>query len=107
MVRFFNLMTDSTLDVASRQESTAYLLTALLGEKAMEGSELQELLEKRLGVHFTSNLLSFQSERLTTLDRGERKLLRDATRGLGEFLDMNARRFNEEPRIWMPVSYLP
>lgn len=111
LVRFFNVMTDSTLDTSSLKESTANLLEALTGEKVPPGEEVQELLELRLGVHFTTNLLSFELDQLAALGSEERGLLqdniRDAAGALADFLDMNTSRFNTEPRIWMPVSYLP
>ncbi|MCP4201015.1 MAG: hypothetical protein GY769_03685, partial [bacterium] len=111
LVRFFNTMTDYSLDAVSLLESMANLLEAMIGEDLRETAELQELLEKQLGIHFTTNLLSFPLERLATLDPRQRLLLqeriRNATVALADFLDMNVHRFNKDPRLWMPVSYLP
>ncbi len=111
LVRFFGVMTDTALDATLLQESMANLLEALIGENLREGVELQELLEKRLGIHFTTNLLSFDLEYLATLDRAKRSLLqtriRNATADLADFHERNNRRFNREPRVWMPVRFLP
>ncbi len=111
LVRFFNVITDSTLDATKLQDSMEGLLEALTGESLREGVELQELLEKRLGIHFTTVLLNFELDQLATLDPVTRSLLekriRKAAADLANFLDMNTRRFNTEPRIWMPVKYLP
>ena len=111
LVRFFNTLTDSSFDTVSLLESMANLLEAMIGEDLSEAAELQELLEKRLGIHFTTNLLSFPLEHLATLGPRERVLLqeriRNATIALADFLDMNVHRYNKEPRLWMPVSYLP
>ena len=68
-------------------------------------------MEKRYDIHFTTSLLSFDLEHLETLSPAEQSLLQDrireSTRALADFLDMNTRHFNKEARIWMPVSYLP
>ncbi len=111
LVRFFSMMTDSNLDATTLRKSMAGLLEALTGEHLREGIELQELLEKRLGIHFTTTLLSFDLDHLPTLDPVKRSLLqqriREATAALAEFYERNVTRFNTEPRIWMPVSFLP
>ena len=111
LVRFFNNMTDSTLSARALRESTARLLEAMIGENLEDRVEVQELLEKRYDIHFTTSLLSFDLEHLETLSPAEQSLLQDrireSTRALADFLDMNTRHFNKEARIWMPVSYLP
>ncbi len=111
LVRFFDVMSDSTLDPTSLRESMAILLKALTGEEVSEDVELQDLLETGLGVHFTTNLLSFDIDLLASLSPRERLLLqeriRTATVAMADFLEMNNSRFAKEPRIWMPVEYLP
>ncbi|MCP4545749.1 MAG: TIR domain-containing protein [bacterium] len=92
LVRFFDGMTDSTLDAALLRESV-------------------KLLEELLGIHYTSKFLGCELERLTALSPEERSQLRERIRtttgALADFLDLNAKRFNTEPRIWMPVEFLP
>lgn len=113
LVNFFSGLTDFTLSGPKLRDSTAQLLRALIGENLEEGAELQELLEKRLGIHFRTNFLDFELEYLEALreDSVELELLREriesSTNALADFLVMNARHFNKEPRIWMPVNYLP
>jgi hypothetical protein len=111
LVRFFNVMTDTALDAKALRESMANLLGTLAGENLRGSVDLQELLEKRLGIHFTTNLLSIELDYLSSLDPRERLLLQDrirnATVALADFLDINTNRFRREPRVWMPVTYLP
>ncbi len=111
LVRFFDLLTDSGLRPASRQRRLAGLLEEALGREVDPDVELQGLLERHLGLRFTSNLLSFELRHLAALDPGERLRLqariRDATTGLEDFLEIHADRFAAETRIWMPESYLP
>lgn len=111
LLRFFNGLNDSALSTAALQATTASLLEALTGERLDPGAEIQELLEKRLGIHFTTNLLSFPLEQLALFGPEDLGLLQDgihsSTIALADFLDMNSQRFDKEPRIWMPVSYLP
>ena len=111
LVRFFGQLTDSTLNIEDLQDTTANILEAFIGEEFAEDVELQELLEKRLGIHFTTNILSFELELLSRMGPKELTLLQDnirnASSALADFLEMNTVRFSEETRIWMPVSYLP
>lgn len=111
LVRFFGVLTDSTLDAAALRESVRNLLEAFTGENLSQSEELQELLEKKLGIHFTTNLLDFELERLVKLSPEERSELQESIRkaaaSLAVFLDENTLRFNKEPRIWMPVELLP
>lgn len=113
LVNFFSSITDVALSGQRLRSSTAQLLEALIGEKFEENVELQELLEKRLGIHFRTNFLDFELEYLEGLESDSvelmflRERIESATGALADFLEMNARHFNKEPRIWMPVNYLP
>ena len=111
LLRFFNNLVRSNLDSKDMRESTAQLLGALVGESFDEHMELQEMLEKRLGIHFTTPFLSFELERLSTLSDSEKAILRSrlesAAAALGDFMEINARRLNGGQKIWMPVNYLP
>ncbi len=111
LVNFFNEMVDTSLDPTKLRENMVMQLEALTGENLEEGVELQELLEKRLGIHFTTTLLSFDIDHLPSLDPVKRVLLqeeiRKATAALADFHEQNLTLFNKEPRLWMPVSVLP
>ena len=104
-------MTDTSLGIALLQEGITSQLEALTGEDLRSGIELQELLEKRLGIHFTTTLLSFELDQLATFDPARRALLQQrilsATADLADFYEMNYRLFEKQRRVWMPVRYLP
>jgi hypothetical protein len=111
LIRFFDGLLGSSLDTKNMRESMAVLLEALIGEKPPEDAALQDLLEKRLGVHFSTNLLDFNLDRLVKMDSVKKSLLQEKIRtsnvALAGFYDENLKRFESEPRIWMPVSLLP
>ena len=111
LVRHFNDMADSAFDSKQLQDSTAKLLEALTGENVATDVEVQELIEKRLGLHFTTNFLSYELDQLSTLGPEERLALeekiRNATSAIAGFIERNARRFDRQHRLWMPLSLLP
>ncbi len=111
LVRHFTDMADSAFDSASLRESTAQLLTALTGDPAAENAEVQQLVEQRLGIHFKTSFLSHELDQLINFSEPKRLELeakiRDSTAALADFIERNNERFDQEHRIWMPVSLLP
>ncbi|MCP3964215.1 MAG: VWA domain-containing protein [bacterium] len=111
LVLVFNLLADSALDVTALRHGVRELVQAFLGERIEAGTELQELVEKRLGLHFRTNLLGMSLEGFGAMPATERRLLqkRIETAGtrLSRFLETATPRFERSASIWMPVSILP
>jgi hypothetical protein len=111
IVRFFSIMGNVTADVEALKKSAQKNLEAMLGEKIPNDAELQELIEKRLGINFNKNLLAFNLEWFSGLVPKERmslqKRIQIAGDKLGSFLESNTPEFNKEPMLWMSMSYLP
>lgn len=111
LVLFFNLLADSALDAASLGHGVRELVQAFLGERIEPGTELQEVVEKSLGLHFRTLLLGMSLESFAAMPEDDRRLLQDriATAGarLSRFLETAAPRFERSPAVWMPISILP
>lgn len=111
LIRFFNGLLDVSLEPGILQEGIAQILGAILGEHFDKNLEIQELLEKRLQIHFTTNILDFPPDMLYVLTPEEhesmRSLIQNSVIAMADFLDMNQTTFQQQRRVWMPVSYLP
>lgn len=92
-------------------ESASQILQSIAAEQLASNQEIQELLEFEMGIGFPSNFLSFPLEALPLLTAEEWELLVDrlhtSTISMASFLDENSTRYDKEPYIWMPTSYLP
>ncbi|MBI4651420.1 VWA domain-containing protein [Candidatus Desantisbacteria bacterium] len=86
-------------------------LKSILGEDIPTDIEIQELIEKRMGIHFNTNLLTYSMESLLNLPRFERveiaRQIKRAERKITNFLEAAARDFRENKQVWMELSYLP
>jgi hypothetical protein len=111
LVRFFSIMGDVSADVKSLIGSTKKNLEAMIGEKIPKDAELQDIIEKRLGINFNNNLLAFNLEWFAGLNPKQRvtlqKRIQTAGNKLSSFLESATPEFNKEPMVWMRMSYLP
>lgn len=111
LVNFFNAMIDTPLDASSLKAAAAREIGALIGEQLADDEELQDVLERRYALHFSTSFLNYDLDHLATLSRRQQLLLqeslRDATGALVDYYEMNAERLGSQSQIWMPVSYLP
>lgn len=97
-------MSDSTLDSSALVDGTTKALEALVDKRLSEGVNVQSILEKRLGIRFTTDLLSLELSQLDALVPEKRAQLREVADMLDDVLKD---RFAEKPRIWLPVAYFP
>ncbi len=111
LARFFNLVGNVTADVDTLTKSAKENLEAMLGEKIPDDAEIQELIEKKLGIHFNRNLLAFNFEDFAGLVPVERVSLQKRIQSAGDkltsFVEASTVEFNKEPLLWMRISYLP
>ena len=111
LIAFFNLLADTGSSLEDMTKGVKENLEAMLGEDISADAEIQELIEKRLGIHFKTNLLAFPLEYLAGLTPKERvsisKRIQEASGKLSSFLEAKSGHFNKEPMAWMRLSYLP
>jgi hypothetical protein len=111
LFRFFKEMGESPPDCNTLIRTVRENLQALLGEKIDEQAEIQELIEKRTGVHFQHGILTFRPDHLCGLSSAERnelqKRMREASGRLAAFLEAAAARFQQQQLVWMKLSLLP
>jgi hypothetical protein len=86
-------------------------LRGFLGENISETIEVQELLEKSLGVTFPSTLLASNLQYIGSLsqrDRREYQLrIRERAELLGKEIERQSTTLNRDGQAWIPVSVLP
>ena len=111
LITFFSLLADSSISCDDLRNGVRENLKAMLGEEIDDRAEVQELIEKKLGVHFRTTLMSFSLEYLCALSPRERLQLQgrigEAGGKLSNFLEVATAEFNKTPRVWMKLSYLP
>ncbi len=111
LITFFSLLSDSSVACDDLRSGVRENLKAMLGEDIDERAELQELIEKKLGIHFRTTLMGFSLEYLCGLSPRERLQLQqrigEAGGKLSSFLEVATADFNKKPQAWMKLSYLP
>lgn len=111
LITFFSLLSDSSVSCDDLRSGVRENLKAMLGEEIDDRAELQELIEKKLGIHFRTTLMGFSLEYLCGLSPKERlqlqKRIGEAGGKLSSFLEVATADFNKKPQAWMKLSYLP
>lgn len=111
LIRLFNILSDMSLDGTTIKQAARTNLEAMIGERIPKNAEIQELIEKRMGLHFNSNILSFSFELFDGLVPKEKARLQSrigrAGKKLSNFLESAASDFHKQPLVWMKLSYLP
>lgn len=111
LVAFFRLLSDTSASCDDLKGSVVANLRTMLGEDIDAGAELQELVEKQLGVHFNTAILSFSLEHLCGFTPKERLALQsrigEAGGKLANFLEAATPELNKQSQTWMKLSLLP
>ncbi|MCP3964214.1 MAG: VWA domain-containing protein [bacterium] len=111
LITFFSLLSDSSVSCDDLRSGVRENLKAMLGEDIDHRAELQELIEKKLGIHFRTTLMGFSLEYLCGLSPRERlqlqKRIGEAGGKLSSFLEVATADFHKAPQAWMKLSYLP
>lgn len=111
LVNFFRLLSDTSANCDDLKRSVTENLKTMLGESIDPDAEIQELIEKKLGIHFRTSLLSFSLEYLCGLVPKERldlqKRIGEAGGKLSNFLEVATPEFNRQHQTWMKLSLLP
>ncbi len=116
LIRMFNYLVEvggieDEISGSDMAKAVTENLKAILGEDIPEDTELQEIVEKKMGIHFNTNLLAYSMESLFNLPREERliivKQIKTAEQKIENFLEAAASEFNINEQVWMELSYLP
>jgi len=111
LIRIFNYLGEVGTSGEILTKAVLENLQAILGEKLEKNSEIQEIIEKKLGIHFNTNLLAFDVDLLFAMTPKERlatgKRLKEAGGKIANFLEASTSEFNKNGQAWMEMSYLP
>ena len=111
LIDLLNILARTSIDCGELLELASQSLATIIGEKFDRGEEVQSLIQKRLGIHFTSGLLDFKLEYLCGLTPNERLAIQgrihDGADRLANFQEAHISDFDKTPLVWMPVAILP
>lgn len=111
LINLYSVLGVTGVDADSFLTSAGEAIAALAGEDYDEKDSISEIVKKKLGVEFRSELLNFDLQYLTSLVPAERlkfsKRIQDAGNTLGHYFEAHLSEFDRTPSVWMPVSALP
>jgi len=111
LVNLYSILGTTGLDADSFLQSAAEAIAAIAGENYNKDDSISEIIRKKLGINFRSELLNFNIEYLSSLVPAERlkftKRIQDAGNQLGQYLEANLAEFDTSPAVWMPIAALP
>lgn len=111
LINLYSVLGTTGLDADSFLQSAGEAISAIAGEEFDKKDTIAEIVRKKLGIKFRSELLSFNLEYLTAMAPGERlkftKRIQDAGNTLGQYLEAHLAEFDSLPSVWMPTAALP
>lgn len=111
LVNLYSVLATVGVNEDSMVEAISQAVAAIAGEEYDEEDNIEEIVEKKLGIQFRSDLLNFDLAYIIAMNPAERlatsKRIEDASTKLSQFLQANQEEFDTEPAVWMPVSVLP
>jgi len=111
LIRIFSFLSEAGAGGEDLSKAVKEDLKAILGEDISKTAELQEIIEKKLGIHFNTNLLGFSIEYLYGLTPKERltlgKRIKEAGKKIENFLEAATPELDSAGHAWMKLSYLP
>lgn len=111
LIELYSVLGTAGVDSEGFRVSAAEAIAAIAGEDYDPDENISDIIEKKLGIKFPSELLDFNLEFLDSLSPGERlkftKRIQDAGDELSFYLESNLAEFDENPAVYMPVAALP
>jgi Mg-chelatase subunit ChlD len=111
LINLYSILGTTGLDADTFLRSAAEAIAAIAGESYDEDDTISEIIRKKLGINFRSELLNFRLEYLTSLVPAERlkftKRIQEAGDNLAIYLEANLVEFDTSPAVWMPIAVLP
>lgn len=111
LINLYSVLAVTGVDEESMLESISEAVAAIAGENYDANDSIEEIIQKKLGIEFRSDLLNFDVNYLPALVPAERlaisKRIQDAATILGQYLEANLVEFDSQPAVWMPVEVLP
>ena len=111
LVNLYSVLGTTGVDAEAMVEAAGEAIAAIAGEDFDREEKISSIVQKKLGIQFRTNLLSFDLEFLAGLNSVERlamtKRIQKAGGQIGHFLEANLDAFDRQPSVWMPMDQLP
>ena len=111
LVNLYSVLATVGVDGEAMINAISEAVAAIAGEDYDPSETIEEIIEKKLGIQFRSDLLSFDINYIPAMVPNERlamtKRIQDASTTLSQYLEANQAEFDEQIAVWMPVSILP
>ena len=111
LLNLYSVLATVGVDTEMFIESISQAVAAIAGEDFNPEETIEEVIQKKLGIQFRSDLLNFDLNFIAAMTPNERlamtKRIQDAAVKLSQYLEANQADFDKQPAVWMPVSVLP
>lgn len=111
LVNLYSVLATIGVDEESMIQSISEAVAAIAGEDYDPSETIETVIEKKLGIQFRSDLLSFPIEYIPAMTRKERlataKRIQDAAEKLSQHLEAYQAEFDSQLAVWMPIAILP
>lgn len=111
LINLYSVLATIGVDEEAMIQSISEAVAAIAGEDYDPDESIEEIIEKKLGIQFRSDLLSFDINYIPAMVPAERlamtKRIQDAATKLSQYLEANQAEFDDQIAVWMPVGVLP
>ncbi|MBY6153363.1 VWA domain-containing protein [Vannielia litorea] len=111
LVNLYSVLATVGVDEDAMIQSISEAISAIAGEDYDPEDTIEEIVEKKLGIQFRSNLLQFDINYIPAMVPAERlaltKRIQDAATKLSQYLEANQEEFDTQVAVWMPIAVLP
>lgn len=111
LVNLYSVLATTGVDTEAMLLSISEAIAAIAGEDYDPEDTIEEVIEKKLGIQFRSDLLNFDIAFLEAMTPAERlamtKRIQEASKSLSQYLEANQAKFDDQIAVWMPVAALP
>lgn len=111
LINLYSVLSTVGVDEDAMLQSISEAIATIAGEDYDPSEPIEAIIEKKLGIQFRSDLLSFDINYIPAMVPNERlamtKRIQDAATVLSQYLEANQAEFDAQPAVWMPISALP
>jgi len=111
LINLYSVLATVGVDEEAMIQSISEAVAAIAGEEYDPEESIESIIEKKLGIQFRSDLLSFDINYIPAMVPNERlamtKRIQDAATKLSQYLEANQAEFDDQIAVWMPVAVLP
>lgn len=111
LINLYAIISTTGLDEEAMRRAISEAIAAIAGEDFDPDDTIEEIVEKKLGIQFRSDLLAFDINYIPAMLPAERlkftARVQDSVDKLSQYLEANQYEFDTQVAVWMPVAVLP